>query len=539
MPDSLSISVGQCRLCGTTLAADNRSGLCSPCQHKSGASSAPEVPSDFWDAEPLRKALADRHIGQVIRAYRQHPFHRANFGRRGIPQSSVGDWLVLTQAQVSRIESGSAPRNLDTLIHIARTLRIPSDLLWFTLPQDKSTATEARHLPRQDGHPDPAVRASQDAWRAVRRRLNTDRAVLADAAVQLYDPDLRVESTALLASPAWLAPEPVPLERVSLRWDSAPVAPILDGTAHEGLATRPLRLPDQRFDRYTLAVRYLDSPTLFENRPSYRLTGVRWDDDGTGELRFSLATYFDKLDLCEGIGHEFAAAAELGSARPRWGQLALRRAVGDPFDLRIRPMVPAITTLLLRRRADGDSTFFLHWRDPGRVATAGGLYDAIPAGEFQPSSVLATPDGPDFDLWRNIVRELNEELLGAPEFDGSAGQPLDYDRWPLYRALQRGRETGAVRAYCFGVGCDALTLAATIPSVLVIDDAVFDELFGDIALHNAEGITVAALSEQQPATGIPFTEQNVTRFLRSEPVAPPGAACLALAWKHRRLLLTP
>lgn len=96
-----------------------------------------------------------------------------------------------------------------------------------------------------------------------------------------------------------------------------------------------------------------------------------------------------------------------------------------------------------------------------------------------------------------------------------------------------------MRAHCFGVGCDALTLAATIPSVLVIDDAVFDELFGDIAPHNAEGITVVALSEQQPATGIPFTEQNITQFLRHEPLAPPGAACLALAWKHRRLLLAP
>ncbi|GAB7184549.1 hypothetical protein ATKI12_4380 [Kitasatospora sp. Ki12] len=50
--------------------------------------------------------------------------------------------------------------------------------------------------------------------------------------------------------------------------------------------------------------------------------------------------------------------------------------------------------------------------------TAGGLYDAIPAGEFQPSTVMGDPAGLDFDLWRNIVRELNEEphrdlLLGS------------------------------------------------------------------------------------------------------------------------------
>ncbi|WP_052069310.1 hypothetical protein [Streptacidiphilus albus] len=177
-------------------------------------------------------------------------------------------------------------------------------------------------------------------------------------------------------------------------------------------------------------------------------------------------------------------------------------------------------------------------RDPGKVATAGGLYDAIPAGEFQPSSILSPPNGPDFDLWRNIVRELNEELLGAPEFDGSSSQQLNYERWPLYRSLQRGRETGRIKVYCFGVACDALTLAATIPSVLVIDDEVFDELFGDIAPQNAEGITVTGLDGQPAATGIPFSQQNITQFLRNEPMAPPGAACLALAWKHRGLLLS-
>ena len=88
------------------------------------------------------------------------------------------------------------------------------------------------------------------------------------------------------------------------------------------------------------------------------------------------------------------------------------------------------------------------------------------------------------------------------------------------------------------MACDALTLAATIPSVLVIDDEVFDELFGDIALQNAEGITVTGLDGQPATTGIPFSQQNITQFLKNEPMAPPGAACLALAWKHRGLLLS-
>lgn len=38
------------------------------------------------------------------------------------------------------------------------------------------------------------------------------------------------------------------------------------------------------------------------------------------------------------------------------------------------------------------------------------------------------------------------------------------------------------------------------------------------------------------AEGVPFTEAAVTRMLEHEPMASPGAAFLALAWQHRRVL---
>ncbi len=68
-------------------------------------------------------------MGRVCRAYRGHPFH-------GLPlsQELVAGWLGITQAQLSRIETGSPIRDLDKLIHWARTLRIPPHELWFDLP---------------------------------------------------------------------------------------------------------------------------------------------------------------------------------------------------------------------------------------------------------------------------------------------------------------------------------------------------------------------------------------------------------------------
>jgi hypothetical protein len=50
--------------------------------------------------------------------------------------------MGITQAQLSRIENGPPIRNLDTLCHWARTLRIPECLLWFRLPEAPATRSE-------------------------------------------------------------------------------------------------------------------------------------------------------------------------------------------------------------------------------------------------------------------------------------------------------------------------------------------------------------------------------------------------------------
>jgi hypothetical protein len=68
---------------------------------------------------------------------------------------------------------------------------------------------------------------------------------------------------------------------------------------------------------------------------------------------------------------------------------------------------------------------------------------------------------------------------------------------------------------------------------VVIDDAVFDQVFAELVQSNNEGTIVAGPSGR----GIALTEDNVDRLVSSEPMAPSGAACLELAWRHRQLLL--
>lgn len=132
--------VGQryCR-CGTRLAADNPGSQCARCQRTSRDRliAPPHVPAKFWQTEQLRDAFAQQHMGRVARAYRLHPYHQPVYGLSGISQRLLGQWLGLTQAQVSRIETGPPIRNLDTLVHWARVLGAPPELLWFDMPENR------------------------------------------------------------------------------------------------------------------------------------------------------------------------------------------------------------------------------------------------------------------------------------------------------------------------------------------------------------------------------------------------------------------
>ncbi|WP_280270926.1 XRE family transcriptional regulator [Nocardia wallacei] len=109
----------------------------------------PTVPTDFWHTDQMRDALATWHMGHVLHAYRTHPFHG-----RALPQELVASWLELTQAQLSRIEKGTAPEHLSKLTRWAQRLGIPHELLWFKLPEadtrDTVDESEWTDAPRHD-----------------------------------------------------------------------------------------------------------------------------------------------------------------------------------------------------------------------------------------------------------------------------------------------------------------------------------------------------------------------------------------------------
>ncbi len=128
-----------CMRCGSRLTRDSRASMCAPCRQLSGIGSdhAPELGADFWYTDQMRDSFVSRDMGTVIRTYRYHPAH----GHKPLPQETVSRWLGITQSQLSRIESGrNRVDTLDKLIHYARSLKMPADLLWFELPEEKEEA---------------------------------------------------------------------------------------------------------------------------------------------------------------------------------------------------------------------------------------------------------------------------------------------------------------------------------------------------------------------------------------------------------------
>ncbi len=150
---------------------------------------------------------------------------------------------------------------------------------------------------------------------------------------------------------------------------------------------------------------------------------------------------------------------------------------------------------------------------------------------------------PDLCVWRNIVREYSEELLGRPEHDGSSGRPLDYEHWPFFRAMEQARERGELRVYVLGVVLSAVSLNAAVMTAVVIDSTVFDSLFRELTHLNAEGEVVARLGDDKERRGVAFDEATVNNLLQARPMVSPNAlspnalAGLGLAWQHRATLL--
>ncbi len=138
----------RCSGCGARLAADNTARLCSKClrELRDQLRTPPaDLKSEFFETPEFRAAFESRHIGKVVKAFRNHPRY-LRLQSRALGQDVLGGWLGLNQSQVSKLETGKPELNLDILYSYAETLHLPQHLLWFDLPGSSRKVQEVEGI---------------------------------------------------------------------------------------------------------------------------------------------------------------------------------------------------------------------------------------------------------------------------------------------------------------------------------------------------------------------------------------------------------
>ncbi|MGW0891553.1 transcriptional regulator [Saccharopolyspora sp. NPDC002578] len=266
---------------------------------------------------------------------------------------------------------------------------------------------------------------------------------------------------------------------------ASPLTPEGDALAlteqHSSPATNPIdprRAVHRLAEATALGVRMI-------NAPLYRLHDVDFTGDTVnGSLNLApFVEYALTSDLLEG---ELLDAISQGqSIRP--GELPLRDAylpdLPGVLDLSARKCVGGVLALCaVARPADpyrGPADFALLVQErSGNVLNATGRLAVIPKGFHQPLKEARA----EARIGSTLLRELEEELFGRAEVDGTSGEPRvaapmhrsrlsDPMRWLL-------DEPGRLRRECTGFGFNLVSGNYEFASLVVIDDEEFWRRYG-------------------------------------------------------------
>ena len=485
-----------------------------------------ELLEGVFTRQEMEEACERRDLGAVIRVLNKY----------GISQGNISVLTGIAQGRLSEHKNGRRiPTAKSTFEAMAEGLGMPAHLRRALGLAPVTESNWIDHATREKGV-SPDVATSQGEWLHTRGLLNEHRSELTRLATELYPSNIRLGRTGILTPHEWRLESPIELGAIKLTLNDVSPPLSVTGKHEETRPLRPLASPGKHYESYHRAMRDLASPRLFENRVCYRLLGFE-QSEGEGQLTLGFMRYFDMIDVGETLAHELAQAAishdgEVRPHRAAWSNLPFRRLVRDPFALQTYPLLLSISTLTIRQSKAG-ATFIMLRRGVERVAIAGGMLSVMPTGVFQPASILPADPHQDLNMWNNMMREYSEEFLGNPEHDGS-GDPIDYERQEPFRSLNAGRDAGKIRTLVLGVGIDALNMVGDVFTVAVFDADVFDEIFRDLVENNDEGSVASPGSNREHFS---FNESTIRHLLESEPIAPSGAACLKMAWKHHSAVL--
>jgi hypothetical protein len=318
----------------------------------------------------------------------------------------------------------------------------------------------------------------------------------------------------MLTADDWIPSQPIPIQSIHLSM-------VEDIPRKINLSPKPLpTIEGKKYRTYADAIEENDRPRMFEDNKQYRLLQI-----GKKSLTFSRKpySYFDKVNYGEYLMYQVYQAHDRKKSLKTtdWYKYSIR--IRQPSD---HILLCGINTLTLLH--DGkDLRFLMHLR-AASTGTAMGTFHVIPAGEFQPSCVAPSAFDEDFDLWKSMMREYSEEILGMEEWDGNSSVPFSYEEEP-FATLMKEVAANTIKPYYLGIALDPITLQAEILTAVVFKESVFNSVFPKIITTNTEGKIIT----DRNRWGRPFTEQEYKNY-EAINTLPAGYGALALGWKHRK-----
>lgn len=286
--------------------------------------------------------------------------------------------------------------------------------------------------------------------------------------------------------------------------------------------------------KYSDLIGNYDSPANWWNSPSYMLTNVRGGDQL--KLTFKLGMYWNYQDTLEALAFEAASKAEKTRNNTfKMAQLRARKNLGGPTEFNKRYSGFGVLTISIFPRK-GTYRFIMHERLKGSVATSEGVIHVVPAGDFQPSSNSALVFERDFDFWKNIMREFNEEIINPDKENANIKYAVDWINDLPFKDFSYYKKNGQIRVYYLGFGLDPLNLKPLLLTALVFSEEAFEKIVPTPYETNLEGILLWKHKGKE-FEGYAFNEEDVKYFLKQTRLEVGGRACLMAAWNFRDQLL--
>jgi hypothetical protein len=284
-------------------------------------------------------------------------------------------------------------------------------------------------------------------------------------------------------------------------------------------------------------------PGLF-NGLLFRFLGL----DSKKRFKFCLGYYFDFLNTCEVLGHEFARAvlqnrqlrttcesdspfqdSDVLPLLKRPDQLSVRSRT-RPTEFESRCTAFGSCALVVLKRTNQCPQMILNARS-AELAETSGLLHVIPAGTFQPTLQDDRFLDDDFSLTENLVREFAEELFDDAGISGRE------TRKGFFGALDdlygpRGKDfrmrivhQRKYKLLYLGTVIDPLNLKPEILTVFMLHEGYLQAVSG-------QQLTPSWETDAGKISLVEFTQDRLDSVISNPELVPTGKAHLMLVKKH-------